>query len=253
MTFGVDMSVPVYIEAYGAKLTTPIFLSLVDKAGYSVWHDTTWVAQRKDLAAGVVDVPLTRTDAGIYTIVATRTDGSRRDTVRTPIFIGFGPDLPLVTYEQMIKYLRYFASSDRLQLLRDAAPENRGKAWGEFLHASDPVPETSQNEALLNYFTRIREANHIYRAEAAEGWLSDRGSVYVALGMPDGIYDQNGRWLTPNAVPIATTGGPRYIIWEYQDLQARIVFYDETGGGLWRMVPSSMSNFWLLVSRRARR
>jgi len=249
LVFGVDGIIPVYIESYGARITTPVVLSLQNAAGATVWRDTEWVAKRRDLAAGVIGIPLSRADVGVYTIVASRVGAEDRDTLKTSVFIGFGPDLPVISFREMVSYLKYFTTPDRIRALKDAPAEQRGVVWNSFLHETDPIPETPQNEALQEYFRRIRDANSIFSADANQGWLSDRGSVYVALGEPDASYEQEGYWRGVSMSP-SMTPRMRLLTWEYRDLQSSIIFYDETGSGQWRMLPTSESNFRTLIARR---
>lgn len=249
-TFGTDASIPVYVEAYGTQITTPIGLTMRDQKGGVVWRDTAWLAQRNGLASGVVNVPLAQADIGVFTITATRQGASSQsgnDSAATAMFVGFGPDLPVVSFDDMVSYLRYFAATDRLQELESASGTQRAAAWRAFVQATDPDPQTPQNEALQDYFRRIRDANALFRTDGPEGWLSDRGEVYVALGEPDDHYEREGRWAGYSPTLSSRT---RFLIWEYRDLQASIIFYDETGGGQWRLVPSSATTFRSLVARR---
>jgi len=250
VVFGADASIPVYIEAYGTQITTPLAVSLRDPKGVVVWHDTAWLAQRTGLASGIVSIPLAHADIGVFTIVATHQGANRVDTTQAPIFIGFGPDLPVVTFEDMVSYLRFFASNSKLRSLENAKAETRGSVWSTFLHSTDPIPETPQNEALQDYFRRIRDANVAFRTDGPDGWLSDRGSVFVALGEPDATQEREGYWSGYSPTMSART---RFQIWEYRDLQTSIIFYDETGGGQWKFIPSSESNFRSQLARRIRR
>jgi GWxTD domain-containing protein len=135
------------------------------------------------------------------------------DTVRTPYFLSFGEDLPVAPFDEMISYLRFFASAQRLCVgCAMLAPEERAQMWSDFLRDTDPVPNTSEHEALQAYFARIQLANNRFREEIPFGWLSDRGNVFVALGEPDNAYEQTvtssgGRRL-PSPVRSAGVGIP---------------------------------------------
>jgi GWxTD domain-containing protein len=247
-TFGTDANIPVYLEAYGTQITTPVGLTMRDQKGNIVWRDTAWLAQRHGLASGVVNIPLAQADIGVFSLTVSRPGGTPGDSARTSVFVGFGPDLPVVSFDDMVSYLRYFAASSRLQELESASGAQRAAAWRAFVQATDPDPQTPQNEALQDYFRRIRDANVLFRTDGTEGWLSDRGEVYVALGEPDDHYEREGRWAGYSPT---LTSRARFLIWEYRDLQASIIFYDETGSGQWRFVPSSENTFRTLVARRA--
>jgi len=246
--FGSDANVLVYVEAYGTAITTPVVLALRNPDARVVWRDTAWLAQRRGLAAGLVSVPLKQVDVGVVTLSVARI--GKGDTVRTPIFVGFGPDLPVVSFAEMVNYLRFFTTSSRINALRSVSESERATTWAAFLKATDQSPETPQNEALQEYFARIREANTQFRGDAMQGWLSDRGAVYVTLGEPSATYEDEGY---TNDIFIGRNGRVRLLIWEYRDLQARLAFYEDMGGGAWRLTPASASTFRTLMARRLAR
>lgn len=246
--FGVDDSAAVYLESYGAG--APVTLTLRDQRDSLTWSGSAALARGNNgaLASGVVHVPLSGADMGILTLSASRAGWP--DTTRAAIFLGFGPDLPVVSFDQMVSYLRFFARPDKLKALRAASPARRGAVWSEFLRSTDPNPATPRNEALDDYFVRIREANESFRGDVRGGWLSDRGMVYVGLGPPSAAYEQYGYLFMPGDVSSRSDGRARLLIWEYQDLHARIVFYDQMESGLWRLTQQSSSIFSSLLFRK---
>lgn len=246
LEFGVDSTIGVYIEAYSQNnsLTVPISLMLRDSGRAPVWADTLNLAVQGGIASGVIDIPLAAADIGIWNLVAKRVD--TQDSSRASVFIGFGPDLPVLTFREMVEYLRYFARNSELQALYNATPETRGAVWSAFLKATDPSPQTPQNEALQEYFLRIRDANFRFRSDGPQGWRTDRGSVYVGLGAPSAVYQDEG-YLTQYSLNPGQK--VRVMIWEYHQLQGRIIFVDELWSGQWKFLPSSESQFRTLLSR----
>lgn len=245
--FGVDDSAAVYLESYGAG--APVTLTLRDERDSIAWSGSAALARENNgLASGVVRVPLSGADMGVLTLSASRQGWT--DTTRTALFLGFGPDLPVVSFDQMVSYLRFFARPDRLKALRAASPARRGVVWSDFLRSTDPNPATPRNEALDDYFVRIREANETFRGDGRGGWLSDRGMVYVGLGPPSAAYEEYGYAYMPGDVSSRADGRARLLIWEYQDLHARIVFYDQMEAGLWRLTRQSSSIVSSLLFRR---
>lgn len=249
--FGVDDSAAVYMESYGPDSPgSPVKLELRDGAGSLVWSGTAPLSLRKSgaLASGVVHVPLGGSDMGLLTVRATRPGWP--DTTRAALFLGFGPDLPVVSFTQMLSYLRFFARPETLKALRAAPPDRRASVWADFLRSTDPDPSTPRNEALDNYFVRIRDANDTFSGDARGGWLSDRGMVYVGLGQPSAAYEQEGYLYSPSDVMGSGSARSRLLIWEYADLQARVVFYDQMGSGTWRLTQQSASVFPSLLYRK---
>jgi GWxTD domain-containing protein len=240
-TFGRDTAASVYLEGYGAGTTLPLRLTARGDRGALLWTDTVSLARRGGLFSGVVPVPLAPLGVGrVVTLVANRADA--RDSSGTPMFVTFGDELPVTTFEEMLGYLRYFADGRRLAALRDAPASGRAAAWGEFFRATDPTPTTPENEALRDYFGRVALANARYREEGGNGWLTDRGRVYVTVGDPDQIYQQGG------AADVNTRG--RAQIWEYRDDRIQLVFIDQSGFGRWRLTAASEGDFQSLARRR---
>lgn len=246
--FGEDDSVAVYMESYGPG--SPVTLDLRDGAGLLVWTGRAELTPRKGgvLASGLLHVPLGGSDMGLLTLRATR-PGSP-DTTSAALFLGFGPDLPVISFDQMLSYLRFFARPDRLKVLRAAPLDRRSSVWADFLRSTDPDPSTPRNEALDDYFVRIRDANETFRGDVRGGWLSDRGTVYVGLGQPSAAYEQEGYLTSPSDVMGTGARRSRLLIWEYADLQARVVFFDQMESGVWRLTQQSRSVFPSLLYRK---
>jgi GWxTD domain-containing protein len=213
--------------------------------GALLWRDSTTLARRGALFSGIVSVPISTIGVGTGQVFFTRRDSP--DSVKAPLFVSFGEDIPLMSFEDMLGYLRFFASPSRLNALKAAAPERRASMWAEFLRATDPVPETPTNEDMQAYFGRIQIANAQFRMDRNPGWLSDRGMVFVALGEPDEIFER-----TANQSIYTTQMGAsaRIQIWQYRQFNSQLVFYDETGH--WRLTRSSESDFLALNARRQR-
>jgi GWxTD domain-containing protein len=243
--FGRDSIVSVYLEGYSQSVgqRLPIGVSVRNDAGAVVWSDTASLSRTGSLFSGTLRVPIARVGMGIgFVSIAA---GGSADTMRTPYFVSFGEDLPVAPFEEMLSYLRYFAAPGRISALRNAAPERRGQMWAEFLRETDPVPNTPEHEALQQYFARMQLANARFRDDVPAGWMSDRGSVYVALGDPDGIYEQT----------VTNSGGRRLIapvrvqVWEYRQHRVQLTFTDERQSGRFQFVPRSETEFRTLLQR----
>ncbi len=243
ITFGQDSTLLVYVEGYGDGSVLPLRTAVFgENTSTPVWSDTTSLPRNGDIFSGIVRVPVTRLGVGALTLAITHS--GRPDTMRTPVFVTFGEDLPVATFTEMINYLRYFGSPARLQSLRDAPPDARANAWATFLRETDRDPATPVNEALRDYFARIAQANVRFREEGDIGWLTDRGRVLVALGAPDQFYE-------PNTTDLNQRG--RTQIWEYRRHRLQVVFVDQTGFGRWRMTVGSDAEFEALMRRELNR
>jgi GWxTD domain-containing protein len=249
--FGVDDSVGVYLESYGTP--GPVSFEVRTPDGKVAWQgNRTLPTQSAGFASGVVTVPLVHADVGIGTIVATL-PGSP-DSIGTRIFIGFGPDLPVLSFKDMLGYLRFFSTPSKTKPLYDAKPEERGARWTEFLRATDPNPSTPQNEALDDYFGRIRDANAVFTTDTPRGWLSDRGMVFVTLGPPTNSYEDYGSmYMGDIGVVNQMSTRVRILVWEYTQYQTRIIFYDPNDTRQWRLTRPSMAVFQSLLARTTNR
>ena len=246
--FGVDDSAAVYLESYNSR--APISLEVRTPDGKTAWRGSTTLTERgPGLASGIVSVPLVHADVGIGTITAAIAGSP--DTLGTRILIGFGPDLPVLSFKEMLGYLRFFRASSKLQPLYNAKPEERGARWAEFLRATDPNPSTPQNEALDDYFNRIRDANAIFTSDSPPGWLSDRGEVFVTLGPPSNTYEDYGSMYMGDIVSQSSQLATRVriLVWEYNQYQTRLIFFDPNDTRQWRLTRPSMSVFQSLLAR----
>ena len=249
LVFGIDKTVNVYLEAYSTTLTTPVLCALRDARDSIIWHDTVWLAKRKELSSGILTVPVGRADIGRLMLSAVRPGTT--DTLWTPLFMSFGPGFPEISFSEMVSDLRFFATTDWLHRLHTAPPTSRSSVWASFLIAIDSSTKTT-HEGLHDYFERIRQANELFKddhGQSGHGWLSDRGSVFVGLGEPDEAYERDAYDRNVTPFPSPKLGGrAHFLVWEYHALQARIIFSDDMELGQWRLVPSSVSLFQRLLT-----
>lgn len=242
--YGVDDVLPLYLERpEPAPVAAPVLLALRNAEGATVWRDSVTLTRRGALAADVVRVPLPQLGIGVLTALAW-TAGTT-DTARTSLLVNLGEDIPVASFDELLSYLRFYASGGQLRELRSADPQRRAQAWVSFLRSTDPIASTPQHEGLRDYFRRIRFANERFREDAAAGWSSDRGSAYVAFGEPDQVLDQGG---LQGQNTIGVRG--RLQAWDYVDLRLRLVFVDQSGFGRWRFTVQSAADFDAALRRR---
>jgi GWxTD domain-containing protein len=236
-TFGRDTLIGLYLEGYntsaGARL--PLNIAVRTESGRMLFTDSVSIAHRQNLYSGVLFVPISRT--GIGPVVVSVWQSGMKDTTRAPLFIGFGDDLPVATYDDMISYLKWFAAPDKLKALRDTAVEFRPAAWASFVRQNASL--TGGSEALHSYFLRLNEANTRFREEGVPGWMTDRGKVLLGLGEPDQIYEQGGT----TANNATASQRLRSQIWEYRNMQQQLVFTEQQEFGHWRLTNSSAIAF----------
>ena len=229
VVFGRDSVLSLYVEGYDLPESASVVVAaLAEQRQAPVWRDTVALPSHDGVSAAVLRVPVSNIGAG-ERILAVTTPGSA-DTVRTPLFVSFGEEWAITSYAEMVSYLRFFATPEELTALRNATPDNRAAAWVAFWKATDPVPTTPENEALRDYFGRVRVANERFAEEGGAGWLTDRGRVLLTLGEPDQIFERE-------ELSIRQRG--RAQVWVYDRHQVQLVFMDQTGFGRWRLTMSS--------------
>lgn len=245
--FGRDSTVAIYVEGYGPGTRLPVNFVVRNDKGAEIWRDSATLARNGALFSGVVNVPISTVGVGIARVFFTRRDTRGTDSTDAPLFVSFGEDIPLMSFEDMVGYLRFFATPSRLNALRDAPLERRATMWAEFLRATDPVPETPTNEDLQAYFGRIQQANLEFRMDRNPGWLSDRGMVLVALGEPDEVFE---RTINQTLSTTQMSSAARLQIWQYRQYNTQLVFYEDASR--WKLTRPSEMEFLSISVRRQR-
>ncbi len=240
--FGRDTGLMIYLEGYGLDSATRVALTSRNEKDAIAWRDTVTLARQGAISSAIVTIPLPKLGVGRATLVVSVLSQSKAegDSARVPLFVSLGEEWAILGFDEMVEYLRYFAPAVRLDALRNATPEGRAAAWTEFLAASDPVPATTEHEGLRAYFARLQMANERYRDESVQGWLTDRGKVFITLGEPDQIVAQ---------AESAVNQRGRAQVWAFGQYQLRLVFIDQTGFGHWRLTVGSEAEFESIARR----
>lgn len=150
------------------------------------------------------------------------------DNIRTPFKLSWSPETMIVhDYEGALRFLKYIASSGEVKEMKKATDLNeRLRLWEEFWRQHDPTPGTEVNEAKRDYYRRIELANQYFGLMGREGWLTDRGRIFIQFGEPDQMEDN----------PFESEQ-KAYQVWYYYHLsiQRRFVFVDNWGDGDYRL------------------
>ena len=100
-------------------------------------------------------------------------------------FLNMGISYPSMNRpETMIEPLAYLASSDELDKMRSA--ERTKTALDDFWIKCGGNVEKAR-ELLRIYYTRVLYSNY-YFTSYKEGWMSERGMIYIIYGPPDKVY-----------------------------------------------------------------
>lgn len=133
--------------------------------------------------------------------------------------------------DDLYKKSRYIATNQE-QDRYDALTTIDGKR--EFLYnfwkARDENPSDDYNQSYTSYLKRVEECNLRFRAMSKEGWMTDRGRVYLIYGEPSEIERY------PNQIETRP-----YEIWSYHSLEGGVffIFADLFGFSDYQLVHSS--------------
>jgi GWxTD domain-containing protein len=237
--FGRDSTMSFYLEGYGLPDDTPVTLAALSNDQVVIWRDSVRLDVRTpDMQSSVVLLPVAELGVGRLTLAVTTRDAA--DTMRAPLFVTFGEDWAISSFEEMLTLLRFYASDARLGQLRQASGAGRAAAWSTFFKETDPDPRTPVHEGLRTYFSRLTVANERFADEGASGWQSDRGEVYVTLGEPDQMLEQGDQGFNQRG---------RAQLWNYHQHRLQLVFIDQSGFGRWRLTSSSEVDFQSVAQR----
>jgi GWxTD domain-containing protein len=87
--------------------------------------------------------------------------------------------------QEFLSSVRYIITKDEKKAFTNLPPSERPAFIENFWKKRDPDPETEENEYRALYYQRIEEANMLFRDGLGEGWIQDRGRIYILLGPPD--------------------------------------------------------------------
>lgn len=122
-------------------------------------------------------------------------------------------------FERLLEPLAYIAEAGEIEELRALPPEEQPRGWEAFWARRDPSPDTPRNEAMLEFFRRLRYAEQRFQG-FGPGWRSDMGRIYIRYGPPDQVESRP-----------ATAATAQVEIWYYNQPYRRFVFVDREGFG----------------------
>jgi len=161
-------------------------LSLEDRGG-----DVVYFARRElRLPPGRLtltwEIPQTQLGMGVYRLVGELAAGEERRQLRGRLDVGLTPAAFSREWGRTQALLRPLASADELNDLAAAAAADRPALWQAFWERRGPAAAApAENVALTAFCERISEANTRFDAGQRDGYLSDRGQVYLERGAPD--------------------------------------------------------------------
>jgi GWxTD domain-containing protein len=221
-------SLLMYVEGYQIAAARQVPVEVRDDRDSVIYHGQVAFQGGRPLEAHVVRLASDAPPLGELRVAL----GEGADAKKVTALVSFSRNWVVTNYDNLLALLRFFPwAPDRLSALRSAKPSDRPRLWREFWAATDPVPETAENEALDQYFTRIAIANARFKDEGGPGWRTDRGEVFIVLGEPDQIIE------TPPG------NEQRLVRWVYSTYRAVIDFTGSLGFSRLRLTPASRAEY----------
>lgn len=221
-------SLTMYVEGYRFPGASQVKVDVRDERDSVIYAGAIPFKGNLPVESYVIRVPSDAPPLGELTV----TVGEGAEAKKTVALVSFSRSWVVTNYDNLLALLRYFPwAPDRISALRNAKPAERPRLWREFWVATDPNPDTAENEALDQYFTRIAIANERFKDEGGPGWRTERGEVFVTLGDPDQMLE------TPPG------NDTRIVQWFYNNYRATITFTGQLGFSRLRMTPTSRAEF----------
>ncbi len=131
--------------------------------------------------------------------------------------------------KEWLTHVGYIITSEERKLFLDLPAPEKDQFKQEFWARRDPDLSTEENEFKITYETRIESANNIFRSEPRQGYLTDRGRIYVLFGPPQ--YRTTSTRMETSV---------RQEIWYYGNFP--VVFVDEYGIGTYRLITYNLTS-----------
>ena len=125
--------------------------------------------------------------------------------------------------DQAIQNMRYILHDDEWKKLSKSKDTDKETLFLEYWESRDPTPETSENEVMDEYFSRISYSNNNFKSYLP-GWKTDMGMIYILFGPPDDLEIYND--------PMSRIYSQR---WHYYRINKYYDFIDENGFGDYRL------------------
>ena len=234
-----SMNFPVvfyYFEIYNVFQPIEVSYKVLNSNGVEKFRKNRNFNSNSNSIADVGTIKISDFVSGVYTLVVDVKDGSKSTNISKKFYV-YNPNKIdsnqiSVTDTEDILHSDFFAlSEEELDLIfkksEYIAAEAEKKDWkrltnieakrkflDKFWKARDENPSTPINESKISYFDRVAYSQSKFSGLSnKDGWLTDRGRVYIIYGKPSEI----------ERYPNESEKKP-YEIWRYENLEGGVVF-----------------------------
>jgi GWxTD domain-containing protein len=85
---------------------------------------------------------------------------------------------------EFLSKVRYIITAKERKIFLELPDSEKEQFIQEFWTRRDLDPDTEENEFKMEYFNRLEKASELFLGEGKQGWLTDRGRIYVLFGPP---------------------------------------------------------------------
>jgi len=153
-------------------------------------------------------------------ILKVKNDENSIDEEYESQIVWFNKPFSLMDPEKAIEFLNFVESDSAVYSLLEQSSSEYPKILNDYWAKFDPSPETTFNEIMFEYYSRVDYAIKEFKGIGKEnGAKSDRGVVYIKFGKPEKIE----RSSNPQ--------GQIMEIWNYSNPERKFSFVDKKGTG----------------------
>lgn len=144
-------------------------------------------------------------------------------------------NMPDKELDEAIAQIKAIMSATEDRQIKNARNlEAKRRALYDFWKNRDPNPNTTVNEAKMQYDELIRIANERYTSKFNAGWKTERGGIMLKYGLPTGTEQH-----------LSSRDTKPYEIWEYSNIpgegRSEFVFADVGGFGDWELLHTNVA------------
>ena len=138
--------------------------------------------------------------------------------------VWFNKPISLFNPEKAIEFLSFIDSEEVIDDLLSNSEDDYPKVLQNYWKKFDPTPETSFNEIMFEYYSRVDYAAKEFGSIGNNsGIKSDRGMIYIKFGKPDNIERSSDSY------------GEIIETWTYINSQRKFTFIDKVGTGNFKL------------------
>ncbi len=168
------------------ELRGELELSIEDRRGELVYYARRELLLSPGRQPLSWEIPQAQLGMGVYRLRCELSAGEERRRLEGRLDVGLTAAAFGREWERTQALLRPLATADELEDLAAAPDAERAAAWEAFWARRGQAAGTQlENAALADFCERISEANTRFDAGQLDGYLSDRGQVFLERGLPD--------------------------------------------------------------------